>query len=220
MEILDVSHLRSIHEIVEIADLLDPRPVYHGNRARYHYFQCLQLVLRHQIKALIELWKLPPEFEARLLPLANRIIIDFPQIVCRDIWALHLSTLPHAISPEPLLHKHDGEPEPSSPIKRFSERELVDPERSQHTGDEGSDSESVGSSSSEEEEDPELEALLEQLSASSEDSGPELSSTAIKQTQPLRRARGVYELPANNIAVLILGCWALRIPITFRDFTK
>lgn len=41
------------------------RLVYHGDRARYHYFQCLQLVLRYQIKALIELWKLPPEFEVR-----------------------------------------------------------------------------------------------------------------------------------------------------------
>jgi hypothetical protein len=38
-------------------------PVYHGDRARYHYFQCLQLILRHQVKALVGLWKLPPEFE-------------------------------------------------------------------------------------------------------------------------------------------------------------
>lgn len=37
--------------------------VYHGDRARYHYFQCLQLLLRMQITALTRLWELPPEFE-------------------------------------------------------------------------------------------------------------------------------------------------------------
>jgi hypothetical protein len=38
-------------------------PVYHGERARFHYFQCLQLLLRKQIEAITELWHLPPEFE-------------------------------------------------------------------------------------------------------------------------------------------------------------
>lgn len=96
----------------------------------------------------------------------------------------------------------------------------MDSRRSQDPKDGGSDSNSIDSSSSEEEDDPELEALLEQLSASSEDDDPDPSSVEIKQTQPTRRARGVYELPANNIAVLILACWTLRLPITFRDFTK
>jgi RNA polymerase I-specific transcription initiation factor RRN7 len=177
-------------------------------------------VLRRQIQALVELWKLPPEFEVRLLWAAHMISIDSSQVVCRDIWALHLSTIPHAISPEPLLHKQDGETEPSSPIKPFSEREPVHSGQSQDPKDGGSDSESTGSSSSEEEEDPELEALLEQLSASSEDDDPDPSSAAVEQTQPNRGARRVYELPANNIAVLILACWTLRLPITFRDFTK
>jgi RNA polymerase I-specific transcription initiation factor RRN7 len=195
--------------------------VYHGDRARYHYFQCLQLVLRHQIKALVDLWKLPPEFEVRPSSWDFRILIDSSQIICRDTWALHLSTLPHAISPEPLLHKQDGEPEPSSPTKRSSERGLTRSRRSHDVEDEGSDSESIASSSSEgEEEDPELEALLEQLSASSEDDDPTLSPVPIKQAQTSRKDRGVYELPANNIAVLILACWTLRIPITVRDFTK
>lgn len=78
----------------------------------------------------------------------------------------------------------------------------------------------MGSSSSEEEEDPELEALLEQLSASSGEDDPDPPSVPIGQTHATRKARGVYELPANNIAVLILACWTLRIPVTFRDFTK
>jgi RNA polymerase I-specific transcription initiation factor RRN7 len=190
--------------------------VYHGDRARYHYFQCLQVVLRYQIKALTNLWKLPPEFEVRSRLLVHWAVSDPLQIVCRDIWALHLSTLPRAIPPEPLLHKEDGESEPPSPPKRSSERELAHPD----VGGDGSGSESVGPSSSEEEDDPELEALLEQLSASSEDGDPDLSSAPIEHAHPTRKARGTSELPANTIAVLILACWTLRIPIIFRDFTK
>lgn len=34
-----------------------------GTYRQYLFFQCQQLVLRHQIAALTKLWKLPPEFE-------------------------------------------------------------------------------------------------------------------------------------------------------------
>lgn len=64
-------------KFAEMADLFHLWSVYHGNRARYHYFQCLQLVLRHQVKALVELWKLPPEFEVRPLSSARRISVNF-----------------------------------------------------------------------------------------------------------------------------------------------
>lgn len=37
--------------------------VYHGARGRYHYFLCLQWLLRNQVATLIKLWNLPPEFE-------------------------------------------------------------------------------------------------------------------------------------------------------------
>jgi hypothetical protein len=37
--------------------------VYTGARARFLYWQCLQLVLRKQIAALIRVWELPSEFE-------------------------------------------------------------------------------------------------------------------------------------------------------------
>lgn len=37
--------------------------VYHGERGRYHYYQCLQLLLRLQVGALIRAWNLPSEFE-------------------------------------------------------------------------------------------------------------------------------------------------------------
>lgn len=65
----------------------DPK-LYHGNRARYHYFQCLQLLLRKQVAALVRLWALPDAFEA----------------VCRDLWALHISLLEQPVPPEPYFH--------------------------------------------------------------------------------------------------------------------
>ncbi len=37
--------------------------VYHGARGRYLYFQSLQLLLRHQVAVLTDLWALPAEFE-------------------------------------------------------------------------------------------------------------------------------------------------------------
>ena len=46
--------------------IVDGRTVYHGARGRYHYFLCLQLILRHQIVALTKLWELPPEFDVEL----------------------------------------------------------------------------------------------------------------------------------------------------------
>jgi hypothetical protein len=51
--------------------------VYHGERARFHYYQCLQLVLRKQIAALITLWDLPSEFEVGIIrSLGSRHFID------------------------------------------------------------------------------------------------------------------------------------------------
>ncbi|KAF9534239.1 hypothetical protein CPB83DRAFT_324010 [Crepidotus variabilis] len=61
----------------------DPK-LYHGARARTHYFICLQLILRKQIKVLIELWGLPDEFE----------------VICKDLWTLHIASLANPI-PEP-----------------------------------------------------------------------------------------------------------------------
>ena len=40
--------------------------VFHGPRLRFLYFQCAQLILRHQIRALILHWQLPPELEVSL----------------------------------------------------------------------------------------------------------------------------------------------------------
>lgn len=55
--------------------------LYHGSMGRLLYFQCLQILLRMQVLALVKLWDLPSEFE----------------VVCRDVWALNLCLLSQPI---------------------------------------------------------------------------------------------------------------------------
>ncbi|KAM6495809.1 hypothetical protein JOM56_008515 [Amanita muscaria] len=55
--------------------------IYHGSMGRLLYFQCLQILLRMQVSALVKLWDLPSEFE----------------VVCRDVWALNLCLLSQPI---------------------------------------------------------------------------------------------------------------------------
>lgn len=59
--------------------IVDEGSVYHGARGRYHYFLCLQLILRHQIAALTKLWELPLEFEVIFchLTLVRRLLSIF-----------------------------------------------------------------------------------------------------------------------------------------------
>ena len=46
--------------------------VFHGQRLRFLYFQCAQIVLRRQIRALLNEWDLPAELEVRAFASAAR----------------------------------------------------------------------------------------------------------------------------------------------------
>ncbi|KAJ7590937.1 hypothetical protein C8J56DRAFT_1163014 [Mycena floridula] len=157
--------------------------LYHGARGRFLYFQCQQLILRKQIATLTQLWKLPPEFE----------------LVCRDIWALHLSMLSIPPPAEPYYHSRGDEA-------------AKDPE--------GEDGTNV-----DDDEDEDLAQLLKENSdiSSSSSSEDEQDGNATVPSIPIeRKKRGThrYERPASMIAVLTLACWSLRIPAMYRDFTR
>ncbi|KAG9083647.1 hypothetical protein FS749_005858, partial [Ceratobasidium sp. UAMH 11750] len=72
--------------------------VYYGPRARYLYYQCRQLVLRHQIDRLVSEWGLPEEAKN----------------ICRTIWLLSLEILPSKPPAQPWIHAQT-EPEPAGP---------------------------------------------------------------------------------------------------------
>ena len=82
-----------------------------------------------------------------------------------------------------------------------------------------------------EEDDPELAALLQMNSdmSSSSDAederegelkGQEQGEWKTKVKGKSKKGRYAYEMPASTIAVLIVACWTLRIPVMYRDFTR
>ncbi|KAI0719577.1 hypothetical protein C8T65DRAFT_706255 [Cerioporus squamosus] len=194
----------------------DPKPVYHGERARYHYFQCLQLFLRMQVAALTRLWQLPPEFEK----------------VCRDVWALHLSLLPNPPVPEPLLHLKDAGAQdqssetaterPGKPAKARVSRESDDDDRKSGS----SSSSSSGSESEESGEDSELDRLMRENSESpsSDDEGHtesrKHSSAHVSKKKKRTFGRHNHDEPASTVSVLVVACWTLRLPVIYMDFVR
>ncbi|KAI0347266.1 hypothetical protein BDW22DRAFT_1321340 [Trametopsis cervina] len=190
----------------------DPK-LYHGDRGRYLYYQCLQLLLRLQITALVDVWHLPPEFE----------------VVCRDVWALHLCLLPNQPPAEPyhhLVEQYGGKKEPQQssdpPQETDEDKGEVDEQDKAGLSDDGSSSSSSDGEEDELQQDEEMQRLLRENSeapSSSDDEDPEQEPT--QRQAPAgqkRRERSAYDSPAANIAVLMLACWTLRIPVLYNDF--
>ncbi|KAG6911180.1 hypothetical protein DXG01_003047 [Tephrocybe rancida] len=181
--------------------------LYHGARGRYHYFECLQLLLRKQIATLVKLWTLPQEFE----------------VVCRDIWALHIEQLPEPPSAEPYHYaqeqRDDEEGEDYNAAKEAKAIEDSDEEEDKQSDEDEEDAEDKKGR----DEDPELATLLrvnsdlEESSESGDDDGPVKHRGKIKGQ---KRGHKIYESPASTIAVIVVGCWTLRIPVLCCDFTR
>ncbi|KAL0566276.1 hypothetical protein V5O48_015737, partial [Marasmius crinis-equi] len=72
--------------------------------------------------------------------------------------------------------------------------------------------------------DPVLADLLRQNSESESDNDEEdVDKTANgghEAMQGRKKHHAVYEGPANNLAVLMIACWTMRIPLLYRDFTR
>ena len=85
---------------------------------------------------------------------------------------------------------------------------------------------SESSSEDDENEDPEMAALLRENSASGSSDDDDIANPTLKLSEiPTRqmRKKGLlnrYDSPTSNIAVLVLTCWMMRIPVTCADFRK
>lgn len=220
--------------------------VYHGPRARFHLYQCLQLLLRKQVAALTELWKLPPEFEVPSTYQHCMLATDRRmQVICRDVWALHLDTLPSPPPPEPILHAEDLAGGPSQSRARDSARadEEEDKEESdkEDSGEEdelkaSSAKSSSDSDSSSDDEDArkksappiaELDAALAELSERSsssgsgdEDAGPSTAPPAHAKKRTRHADLAAREGPLSTLVVLLLACWFLRLPVMYQDIVR
>jgi len=217
----------------------DPK-LYHGERARFHYYQCLQLILRLQVKTMIDVWKVPPHFEN----------------VCRDLWALHLTLLPNPPLAEPYFYHREAlgtDDTATNTSTKWSsgvakEVPKTPPETKGHddsaiSTDADSDSDNDSDSSSralfslspdkasedeeEDEDDPELERLLREASEPlSSDEDEDVYADA-KQAKPdvhadtgKKRKSRTYDHPINTIVVLMVACWMIRVPIMYMDLIR
>ncbi|KAF9495406.1 hypothetical protein BDN71DRAFT_1391630 [Pleurotus eryngii] len=198
---------------------VDPKcTLYHGARGLYHYYQCQQLILRHQVAVLVREWSLPPEFE----------------MICRDVWALHLSLLPTPPSAEPYFHSQ-GIDDGAALAGTTRASRGVKVEDGQPPGDgsedEGDDAELQSLNEfGDEAGDDELAALLRENSDYSSSSEPNGSRSKLEDSERARssgsgrkgrsKGRNIYEGLQGTLSVLIVGLWILRVPFMYSDIIR
>ena len=136
------------------------------------------------------------------------------QIICRDLWALHLSLLPSPPPPEPLLHKqatHGHPGDKSADSKKAVGMGDISPEQSKANTSESDDSE-------EDSETDELHFLFSESSLSEDDRDDDG-----RQPRAKLESRGqtfARNGPASNVALLMVACWTLRLPIIYMDLIR
>jgi RNA polymerase I-specific transcription initiation factor RRN7 len=155
--------------------------------------------------------------------------IDFwssgTQILCRDIWALHLSLLPE---PPPEFDSHEPGDDSAEGDGGHKVKEAKQTPIDEHSDVGGNkEADATAGSSSEGDEDPELAELMREnseLSSSSSDEGEGDPATraALSTVRKASSARVTmrYQKPSSAIAVLMLACWMMRVPVLYRDFIR
>lgn len=206
-----------------------PLAVHHGERARYHYYQCLQLILRLQVAALTRLWKLPPEFEARRHRVNISLYISadqLPQKICRELWALNLSLIPRPPVAEPLFNMHDRDGTTTEESEQSGDPEKDgegDADEDEEGGSECSSSSPSSSDSDDSDSDSELDRLMQEISESSSSEGEARhNATKDRTTVPTKNRRifGLYDMPTSTVTVIVLACWTLRLPVMYMDLVR
>ncbi|KAG8899808.1 hypothetical protein FRB99_006439 [Tulasnella sp. 403] len=214
--------------------LITPSQVLHGDRATYLYFQCQQLVLRMQIQALVKIWHLPcPEFE----------------MICRDVWSLHLQLLPRPPPPAPLetpgedetslddrdsdVSSASSETKASQSSRRTSRRTPKDSDARAPTVDTvrpdddpptNPPTDASGESDVLAEDgtppNPDPELLKLLRELSASPAGSASGRSSSGKDVPQGAKLNLYSRAHANIAVLTIACWMLRIPVTYKDYIK
>ena len=139
------------------------------------------------------------------------------QIICRDLWALHLSLLPSPPPPEPLLHhqatqgrigEHTSEEIETQGEK--ASRDLSDPSFLQ--GDDIEDNADID------------DDLLRELSESNSSEDDKDDDPGQPRPKPETSGGKLNPFsrngPASNIALLMVACWTLRLPVMYLDLIR
>lgn len=118
-------------------------------------------------------------------------------MISRDVWALNLCLLPNPIhgDGDGIHITEEGDREPMS----------ADADKSDSF-----------------DQDPEIDQLLRENSESSDDSDGEERSRIPIPVNAGRKTKGIppEEGLASTVAVLVITCWLLRIPVMYQDFAR
>lgn len=150
------------------------------------------------------------------------------QTICRDLWAFHLNLIPSPPPAEPFHYTREQEGyqhEPEEIGKRDRSQSRPENEGDAHSPDCAVPAPDGDTSSSEDELlAPEIAVLLEENSeVSSSDegsSGDEHRARDDMYTSPKNLFVSRADRPENTIAVLVLACWTIRLPVVYMDFIK
>lgn len=137
------------------------------------------------------------------------------QIICRDLWALHLSLLSSPPSPEPLLHQQATHGDVGDHVsEEIDTQEKPPPDLPDPSSPQGDDIE----------DNADIDELLRELSESS--SSEDNNDDDPGQARPIPDASGrklepfSRNGPASNIALLMVACWTLRLPVMYLDLIR
>jgi RNA polymerase I-specific transcription initiation factor RRN7 len=144
---------------------------------------------------------------------------------------LHLSLLPNPPPAEPYYHLLETQgntqtatQRPSIPSAKKAQIPSDGTNTSQEQDELRDSSSSDSSGDDEENEDAEMAELLRENSASDSSDEDGVIEPGKKLSETTRRVRkkslNQYDSPASNVAVLMLACWTMRIPVMCADFRK
>ncbi|KAK0206431.1 hypothetical protein DFS33DRAFT_1381535 [Desarmillaria ectypa] len=123
------------------------------------------------------------------------------ELVCRDIWALNLTLLPEHPPPEPYHYVH-GE--------NAGSQDDDDQDPLSDKNDEDGDDDQI------------LATLQADTSSESESEREDGDGSGCEEPKQTRKKRSPnlnkYRSVTSTVAVLMLACWTMRIPVMFRDF--
>ncbi|WOO82107.1 uncharacterized protein LOC62_04G005609 [Vanrija pseudolonga] len=167
----------------------------HGVEAESLRIQGLQLLLRHQVAALRQLWALPEAFE----------------LVVRDLWTYQL-----LVSPLPSLQPPPSRPASPAPVPESGPSRLSGELRRQ-LSDSDTESDSGSATSKHEKEDGDTDSSKEDevSDKSDEEEDEPLREVDVNGPPPAEIYRRKRKLRVSDtLACLLLGLWILRIPFT------
>ncbi len=154
-----------------------------------------------------------------------RLNNQYQQATCRDLWTLNLALLPNPPPPEPYVAKdgefpdNDAEQDTDAIVDSIAGVTIQSDNEAEGSG---SSSEQSSDSDGEDED----EDLRDMMRAASEAPNIVDGTEAVprvyirSERRKLKRKRHGYDSPAANIAVLVVSCWWLRIPVTYMDFVR